>query len=140
MPDALHQPSPKATRAQRIALAAFGLALAALGAFILEGFLRALAWGVIFAIAIWPLYCRARAGRPRKHDIMLPALFTLAITLVFLVPLVVAATEIGKEGASVVRLALEYQHTGIPVPEFVRNLPFGHQAAADWWQANLSDP
>ncbi len=141
MPDE-PDPSPVNTAwAQRIALAVLGLGLAVLGAYILQGFLRALAWGVIFALAVWPLYCRARRGwSVRGHDILLPAVFTLAVTLVFLVPLVVVGIEIGREGASVVRLVLEYQRTGIPLPAFVRNLPVGHQALADWWQANLSDP
>jgi predicted PurR-regulated permease PerM len=134
-------PMPDELRSQRIAVMVLGLALAALGAYILQGFLRAIAWGVIFALSVWPLYCRARRQWPaRGHDILLPALFTLAITLVFLVPLVAVGIEIGREGGSVVRMVLEYQRTGIPVPEFVHNLPFGHQALTDWWQANLSDP
>src|SRR5690348_11127412 len=117
MPDDLHRPPPDAARAQQIALAALGLALAALGAYILQGFLRALVWRVVFVLAVWPLYCWARHRWPaRGHDIMLPALFTLAVTLIFLVPLVAVGIEIGREGASVVRLALEYQRTGIPVP------------------------
>jgi len=141
MPDEPHSPPPDAARLQQIALAALGLALAALGAFILQGFLRALAWGVIFALAVWPLYSRARRGWPaRGHNIILPALFTLGVTLVFLVPLVAVGIEIGREGASVAKLALEYQRTGIPLPGFMHSLPVGGQALTDWWQANLSDP
>jgi predicted PurR-regulated permease PerM len=37
-------------------------------------------------------------------------------------------------------MGLEYQRTGIPVPDFVGHLPVGGQALAGWWQANLSDP
>ena len=141
MLDELDRPPPDAAKAQRIALAVLGLALAAVGAYILQGFLRALAWAVIFALAVWPLYVRAQRGQPtRGHDIALPALFTLAVTLVFLVPLVAVGIEIGREGASVVGLVLEYQRTGIPTPEFVHHLPLGGQALATWWQANLSDP
>jgi predicted PurR-regulated permease PerM len=141
MSDELRHPPPDAARSQRIALAALGLALTVLGAYILQGFLRALAWGGIFALAMWPLYCRARRAWPaRRHDIGLPTIFTLVVILVFLVPLVAVGIEIGREGASVVRLLLEYQRTGIPLPDFVRNLPVAHLALADWWQANLSDP
>jgi predicted PurR-regulated permease PerM len=141
MSDERHRPPPETATAQRIALAVLGLGLAALGAYILQGFLRALAWGGIFALAVWPLYWRARRGWPaRGHDIVLPAIFTLAVTLVFLVPLVAIGIEIGREGANVVRLALEYQRTGIPLPDFLHNLPVGAQALSDWWQENLSDP
>ena len=52
-------------------------------------------------------------------------MFTLAVILIFLVPLVAVGIEIGREGASVVRWLLEYQRTGIPLPDFVRNLPVG---------------
>jgi predicted PurR-regulated permease PerM len=141
MPDELRRPYPETTRPQRIALALLGLALAVLGAYILQGFLRALAWGVIFALAVWPLYVRARRRWPaRGHNIVLPAVFTLAITLIFLIPLVAIGIEIGREGASAVRMALEYQRTGIPVPDFLGHLPIGSRALAGWWQANLSDP
>lgn len=139
MPDELRH--PEITRPQRVALALLGLGLAVLGAYILQGFLRALVWGVIFALAIWPLYLRARRRSPaRRHSILLPALFTVAVALVFLIPLVAFGIQIGREGASAVRMALEYQRTGIPVPEFVGHLPVGGGALAGWWQANLSDP
>jgi predicted PurR-regulated permease PerM len=141
MPDELRFAGPEPTRSQQVALAALGLTLIVFAAYILQGFLRALVWGVIFALAVWPLYARTRRRWPaRGHGMVLPAVFTLGVTLIFLVPLVAFGVQIGREAASVVRAALEYQHTGIPVPEFVGNLPVGGQMVSRWWQANLSDP
>ena len=142
MPDELHlTPQHGTTRPQQLALALLGIGVAVLAGYILQGFLRALVWALVFAIAIWPLYVRARnRWPPGKHNILLPTLFTLGIALVFLIPLVAVGIQVGREGASVVRLVLQYQKTGIPVPEFLGRLPFGHQAAANWWQAHLSEP
>ena len=55
MPDELHHAEPGLTRPQQFALTALGLGMAVLGAYILQGFLRALVWALIFAIAVWPL-------------------------------------------------------------------------------------
>jgi predicted PurR-regulated permease PerM len=141
MPDEFRRPMPEITRPQQLALAVLGLSLAALGAYILQGFLRALIWGAIFALAVWPLYTRVRRRWPaRGHNIILPAVFTLAVTLVFLIPLVAFGIQIGREGASAVRMALEYQRTGIPVPDLLAHLPIGGRTLIGWWQANLSDP
>jgi len=69
------------------------------------------------------------AGAQARHRVA--DNITLVVILVFLVPLVAVGIEIGREGASVVRLLLEYQRTGIPLPDFVRNLPVAHLALAD---------
>ena len=54
-------------RGQGLARVALSVALIALGAYTLEGFLRALVWAVILAIATWPLFLRTKqrfgAGR-----------------------------------------------------------------------------
>jgi predicted PurR-regulated permease PerM len=141
MPDERHDAEPGLTRPQQFALAVLGLGMAVLGAYILQGFLRALVWALIFAIAVWPLYRRARhRWPPRRHNILLPALFTLAVALVFLAPLIAIGIQIGREGASMVKLVTEYQNTGIPVPEFLGRLPAGREAATGWWQSHLSNP
>ncbi len=46
---------------QRVACGVLAALLGLLGLWTLRGFLPALAWAVIFAIAVWPLYRRARA-------------------------------------------------------------------------------
>jgi predicted PurR-regulated permease PerM len=126
---------------QRIALCVLSLGMTLLGLYVLEDFVRALVWAGVFAIALHPLYRRAeRRWPPAHHNILLPFLFTLLVTMVFVAPLIVLAIRGGQEYSTVVAMAVDYQRTGIPVPEAVGRLPRFGQQAATWWRENLSDP
>ncbi|MDQ2804969.1 MAG: AI-2E family transporter, partial [Pseudomonadota bacterium] len=134
--------SPGATnRTHQIAVGALAGALVALGLWTLKEFLPALAWAAIFAIGLWPLYRRVqRRWPPGKHNVLVPALFTTVIGLVFFVPLALVAVQIGREAHSVVQWFQEMQRNGLPVPGLVDRLPFGRPTVTNWWQENLSKP
>jgi predicted PurR-regulated permease PerM len=118
-----------------------GLGLTILGIWTLRSFLPALIWAGIFAIATWPSFERAqRRWPPGKHNIVLPTLFTLAIALVFLVPLGILAVQLGREAHSLFLLLEDARKNGIPVPDFVSHLPLGAQQMTSWWTENLADP
>ena len=51
---------PETARGQRVLRALLVAGLLALGLYILSGFLRALVWAVVLAIALWPLFARVR--------------------------------------------------------------------------------
>ena len=127
--------------AQRIARVVAAVALVALGVYVLQDFLRALLWAVIFGIATWPLYKRFRSSAPgRLAEETAPLVLTLAIGLVFVVPLIFAAEQIGHEAKGVVAWLSAAQRDGMPVPDWVVGLPGIGGTAAEWWRANLSDP
>jgi predicted PurR-regulated permease PerM len=140
---ALRGPRPPAApgrlqAAARTALAAF---LVALGIWTLRRYLPALAWAAVFAIALWPLYERARRRWPAgRHNVLLPAAFTAAVALVFLIPLVLAAFQAGREAHAALSWAREAQAAGVPVPGWVPGLPLVGARATAWWQANLGEP
>lgn len=125
-------------QAARIALAV-GLLL--LGMYMLEGFLRALVWAGVLAIATWPLYVRTQrrfgAGR---HNILLPLLFTAAITLLFVVPLALVAMQLGHEIRVVAGVLADVRANGMAAPDWLARLPFGTAQATAWWSENLTDP
>lgn len=122
----------------RVALAAF---LVALGAWTLRRYLPALAWAGVFAIGLWPLYERARRRwPPGRHNVLLPAAFTAAVALVFLIPLALVAIQAGHEVQAARSWMREAQTAGMPVPGWVPGLPFLGSRAAAWWQANLGEP
>nr|WP_238313355.1 AI-2E family transporter [Methylobacterium crusticola] len=124
-----------------LARTALVLGLGALGVWILHGFLPALAWAVILTIALRPLYARfTRAFPPGRHNVVGPALFTLGVALVILVPLAVAAIQAAREAHDVVQFWREIEESGWPVPDFVARLPFGAAQVSAWWQENLSHP
>jgi len=128
-------------RSQFVARALLGAVLAGLGIYTLWSYLPALVWAGIFAIALWPLYRRVRGLLPPgRADILLPLLFTLVVGLVFLLPLIMAVVEVGKEARGVVDWVLHVQHDGLPVADWVARLPFGSQQLTAWWQTNLADP
>jgi predicted PurR-regulated permease PerM len=128
-------------RAQRIAWAVLGLIFIALGVWTLDEFLAALVWACILAVAFWPSYQRARTRwPPGHHNILLPGVFTLAIALLFVLPIVGAGLQIGREARTVMVWIDSARHDGIPVPDFIAHLPFFSAQATQWWQQNLSDP
>ena len=129
------------TRAQHAAVGALAAALLALGLYTLENFLSALVWAAIFAIALWPLYRRAvaRFGAGR-HNLLWPAAFTLAVALVFIVPLGLVGAQLARELHAASEWARGAERDGIPEPEILRRLPAGGAQVDAWWADNLADP
>ena len=120
----------------RVVLAA---ALLALGLYILSNYLRALVWAGVLAIALWPLFDRARRRvSSRLPDELLPLLFTALVGLVFLLPFVLLTLEAVREAHQLVSYGKQVEQSGIPVPDFVTHLPYGAKQASDWWNANLA--
>lgn len=132
---------PAPTPAQRIARATLTLALLLLGLWTLHEFLPALVWAGIFAIALWPLYRRACARfPPGRHNVLMPSLFTLGVTLVFLLPLALVAVPLGRDAHGVFTWIQQVRKDGIPPPEFLSNLPLVGAEVQGWWANNLGDP
>ncbi|KQQ23562.1 transporter [Methylobacterium sp. Leaf123] len=130
---------PEAARSQRVLRALLVAGLLALGLYILSGFLRALVWAVVLAIALWPLFARARRRvPPGRHNILWPAIFTGLVALVLLLPIAVLAVEAGREAHDLLAYAREAERNGIPVPDFVARLPYGAVAVTEWWNAHLA--
>ena len=126
------------TPAQRRTGIVLGLLLLLVGLWTIRTFLPALGWAAILAVATWPLYTRVRRRHPpHGHDILWPALFTLAVALLFLVPLAIAVIQLAREAHVVVGLIEEARHTGLAPPDWLAGLPFGGPAAAAWWSENL---
>jgi predicted PurR-regulated permease PerM len=134
-------PSDGGTRNQHLAVGALAAALVALGIFTLWHFLSALAWAGILSIALWPLYRRAQARFGGfQHEAVLPALFTLAVGLVFIVPLGLVGVELAREAHGAADWLRGVQEHGLPEPGLLHHLPIGQSALDGWWQQNLADP
>jgi predicted PurR-regulated permease PerM len=125
-------------RGQVVASVCLAAVFVALGLWTLQNFLPALAWAAIFAIALWPLYQRAaHRWPPGHHNILLPGLFTLAVALIFVVPVASVALQIGREAHGLMDWARNAEANGIPVPDAVGHLPWGSEQVTDWWRDNL---
>ena len=123
--------SPTSRRLGRFALI---FALLALGIWIIWDFLPALAWAVVVAIAIWPLFERSRR---RQNRTAAAAEATLLIGVIVIVPLIVLGVEIGREAITTVQWIREAERVGIPAPEWLARLPLIGGYVSDWWVSNL---
>jgi predicted PurR-regulated permease PerM len=134
-------PSDESSRSQLAARVVLALLLAGLGLWALHRYLAALIWAAILAIAVWPLYQRAlRRWPPGKHNILLPAVFTVVLGLMFTVPLLLVGVQAGKEIRGVYDTIDKARTEGIPPPEWLGHLPVGSQLATSWWNENLANP
>ena len=129
--------TPPGHRLARVLLA---LGVIALAAWISAGFLRAIVWGGIIAIAIAPLYDRLEARWPGGRRGVLPALVTLLVAVLFIAPLTLAVIEAAHEVRQLAGWLTTARAQGLPVPEAVRHLPVGSEAVTQWWATTLATP
>jgi predicted PurR-regulated permease PerM len=126
---------------QRLASGILAAALIALALFILWDFRGALVWAAILAIASWPLYRRFTGQYTGPGpSIVPPLLFTLAIGLIFVIPLVAATIELQREIRLLIALVGESERTGLPAPDWLAQMPIVGSTLASWWHSNLGDP
>lgn len=129
------------TRQQRMARGVLTFGLFLLGLYTLQNFLPALAWAAIFAIALWPFYRRVRLSAfGERHQILVPLAFTVAVALVFIVPLVLVGIQLAEEVRNGMAWLKDAQDNGIPAPQVLHRLPFGEPAVSAWWHDNLAQP
>lgn len=140
---AMTRAAEQAARTRRIQLTKIvvALALAAVGLWIVSGFLRALIWAGIIGIAIDPLYVKLEMGRlGTRHRFTLAALVTVAIALILLVPIVIGISEAALDASALITWLEHAEQTGVPVPAWAAQVPVvGHNVVA-WWQTNLATP
>ena len=115
------------------------LLLFAAGVFTLKDFLPALAWGVVFAIALFPWYRRLARRWPRYKRALLPGLFVAGVVLVFGVPLIMIAVPLASDAHNARDWVIQAEENGVPPPMFLANLPDGEKLIATW-QNNLGQP
>jgi predicted PurR-regulated permease PerM len=141
MPPPERIPENNATRPQHAALLALAVALVLLGVWTLRDFLPALVWACIIAIAVWPLYRRGLTRfPPKRHNLLMPSLFTACITLLFLLPLTLVAIQFAREAHGLIISIDNLRKTGIPPPAWLSKLPIGAAGAKEWWTSHLGNP
>jgi predicted PurR-regulated permease PerM len=113
--------------------------LVSAGLYTLANYLRALAWALVLAVALWPLYDRVRRQMPPLvAKEVLPILFAALVGLAVIVPVAILAVDAIREFREIVDYGRRAEESGIPVPDFVIQLPYAGQWIADWWREHLS--
>jgi predicted PurR-regulated permease PerM len=120
---------------RRVAGIAAALGLLALAVWMLSTFLPALAWSVMLAIAVWPVFVplRARVGRDWAAVIM-----TALIAVVVLGPLAFAAVEAGRDYRTALRWLDELRHHQLTVPAWISSLPLIGSTLTEWLDPRLT--
>jgi predicted PurR-regulated permease PerM len=134
------KPQPNHAQARLAARIALGAGLVVLGFWMSLDFLAPLSWAVVIALTIWPAYRKfsARIGA-EPSDVLAPLSFTLIIGLVLFLPVGLAIHQAALEGQNLIQSLAHVRENGLPVPEWLPQLPLGEHGAR-WWAANLSDP
>jgi len=133
-------PQPaQSTRRQSLAWLLLCTALVALGLQILANYLHALAWALVLAVALWPQYERI-AKRASSHVAreLLPAISSLLIGVVILVPIGIFVIDAAREFEEIANYSRTFGDRGLPPPDFVTQLPGVGPWAADQWRVHLS--
>src|SRR5262249_9173371 len=133
-------PRPEArSRRQSAAWLLLCTVLVGAGLYILANYLRALAWAVMLAVALWPFYERVRRQMsPALAREVLPILFTALVGAAVIVPFATLAVDAAREIRELVDYGRSLEESGIPVPDFVTRLPYGGPWVAEWWDEHLS--
>ncbi len=132
------RPPDRDNSVQRLAKGVLILLLVLAGLWTLHRYIDALVWATIFAIALWPLYRRSvERWPPGRFNMLLPAVFTGAVALVFLIPLALFGIEVAREGRLVLDAIQQVRDQGLPAPEWFSHLPMVGPQVAEWWNLHL---
>jgi predicted PurR-regulated permease PerM len=116
------------------------LALVALSVWTAAGFLPALIWATILAVALWPLYIRFAARFSSGPSSLTAFVFTVIVALILFTPMSLAVYQIAQQGDELVGWLKKARESGIEVPEWIARLPIAAETMQQWWRDNLSDP
>jgi len=112
-----------------------------LAGWILHGFAEALATACGVAVASWPLYERFRSRLPQRiGDGTAAAMFTAAMTVCVLAPLVFACAALVGEAHTLLQGVAAADSQGLPAPAWLADVPSVGPWLARRWQSQLAQP
>jgi predicted PurR-regulated permease PerM len=130
---------PGAAGGRRRARLVVAAALAVLALWVARDYLTALAWAILIAVAVWPLYRRFAALMAGRRTLA-AALFTLLVCVAVLAPITLVAVEVGREAGTALRWLEEARQRGVPTPGWLAGVPVLGQSAEAWWRGHLGGP
>lgn len=126
-------------KARIVARLSLAICLSIVAVWIARDFLAPLAWATVIAVSSWPLYRQFAAAFPAGRKVLAPTLFTMVVGILIFLPVGLALHRASQDGASIAEALSRYRETGVPVPDWLAEVPaIGHHAS-DWWRVNLSD-
>jgi predicted PurR-regulated permease PerM len=114
------------------------LTILASAVWLMHGFIPALLWAVVIAIATWPLRVKI-AQKTKCNDKTVAAILTVAVALLLFFPIIYALILAASDLGALTHWIMEVQKMGIAVPEWLHMIPIVGDQAVSWWSANLTD-
>jgi predicted PurR-regulated permease PerM len=134
------KPLPLGANARMNVRVVLALILFGLAAWTAAGFLPALIWATILAVALWPMYVTFSARLSFGSSSLAAFLFTAIVALILFTPMSLAVYQIAQQGDLLVGWLKQARESGVQVPDWVARLPVAAESLQSWWRANLSDP
>ncbi len=114
-------------------------ALLAAGLYVLWGYLHALTWALVLAVALGPLYERISRGvTSHMAREILPLVFAALVGLVVLAPVATLAIDALRELEEVLDYIRNAGSSGLPVPDFIARAPIIGLWLSEVWSEHLS--
>jgi predicted PurR-regulated permease PerM len=104
----------------------------------LWGFIPALTWALVIAIATWPL--RERCVRFGLTPATAAALLTVSAGILVILLFVLFGAGIAREAASIADTIDQARRGQLDVPSWLSGLPMVGTYAADWWREHFANP
>jgi predicted PurR-regulated permease PerM len=120
---------------QRFGRMILAIALALLATWMLWGFVPAIAWAVVLAIATWPLY---RIGQHRFGHSWAAAGLVTAIALMLVLPLLVIGSEMAREAGVVLQWTQNIAASGGKPPVWLSDFPVFGTRLSGWWRTYVA--
>lgn len=114
------------------------IAIVVASLWITQSFLIPLAWAIVLAITVWPLYSRASAGV--RHRWLPPLAATVATGLVLMLPLSIAGVEAAKDSRVALDWLAKAQQTGVAPPAWLEHFPLVGARMSGLWQTHAGTP
>ena len=109
------------------------------GLYFLKGFIVPVLGALIIGLASWPAYQRLLKRLHNKT--ILAATIAICIVIgVIILPLSFALTFVIKEASSFIIWALAANRDGMPVPDWITQLPLVGPRLTEYWQMYLGEP
>lgn len=119
--------------------AGFSIIILAAATWLMHGFIAAMLWAVIIAVATWPLRVKI-ALKSGLSDIGIAVIMTTAVAVLLLFPVVYALILAAADMGALTSWIAEIQKIGLAVPDWIHLIPIVGERVASWWFANLADP
>jgi predicted PurR-regulated permease PerM len=115
------------------------LVILASAIWLMHGFIPALLWAAVIAIATWPLRVKV-AQKTGLNNIGVATIMTIAIAILLFFPIVYALIHAVSDLGALTNWIRDAQKTGIAAPEWLHKIPEVGEQIVKWWLANLSNP